>query len=360
MITVDITVRRNSFDVSVHEIFDDGITGIFGPSGSGKTTILNTIAGLIAPDQGAIAVNDRVFFNAEAKIRIPPHKRRVGYVFQEGRLFPHMTVLKNLHYGMSSKTPPQIGFDTVVDLLKLTHLLGKKPGMISGGERQRVALGRALLSAPELLLLDEPFSAVDTSLRSRILPFLHEIHQKVKIPMLVVSHELPDLLKLTDRLCVIKGGRCVGHDDYPALLASETSKEMFGTGSVLNTVTMNVDSTDPAGGITILTTPEGKNSVRVVCEKTRRQYLPGQMVKVFVNSHDIALSSRCLDEVTIQNQLEGTVVDLIERDSTIFCIVDVGFTLIVEITAESGRRLAIRNGSRIWCLFKSVAIDVAG
>lgn len=359
MITVDFVLKRNKYDVSIHETFHEGITGIFGPSGSGKTSMLNVIAGLDIPEKGTVTVLGRVLYNAGANINIPVHKRHIGYVFQEGRLFPHMTVGRNLRYGINKKRKMMLGFDDVVDMLKLRHLLKSKPAAISGGERQRVALGRALLSSPDVLLLDEPFSAVDTGLRSQIIPYLLEMQQRISVPVLVVSHELPDLLKLTDRICVIKEGKCIGHDDYHALLESEPVSKIFGTRSVLNAVTMDVDSVDPAMGLTILTSPQRKSRIRVVCEKTRRQYVPGQTVKVFVSSHDIALSSRRLEEVTIQNQLEGTVVELFERNATTFCVVDTGFKLIVEITAEAGRRLNLKTGSRVWCLFKSVAIDAA-
>jgi molybdate transport system ATP-binding protein len=360
MITVDFLLKRNEFDVSIHETFHQGITGIYGPSGSGKTSLLNVIAGLEIPEIGSVMVRGNVLFNAAANISIPAHRRHIGYVFQEGRLFPHMSVLKNLLYGMNKKRKPLLGCDDVVDMLKLRHLLKTKPDTLSGGERQRVALGRALLSSPEILLLDEPFSAVDTRLRGQIIPYILEVQRRINVPILVVSHELTDLLKLTDRICVIKEGECIGHDDYHMLLASEQVASIFGSGSVLNTVTMNVADIDEVGGITELTTSESDSSVRVVCEKSMRHYIPGQTLKVFISSHDIALSSARLAGVTIQNQIEGIVTDRFERNATTFCVVDTGFKLIVEITAESGRRLDIKIGSRVWCLFKSVAIDVAG
>ncbi|MCW8966347.1 MAG: ATP-binding cassette domain-containing protein, partial [Candidatus Pacearchaeota archaeon] len=238
MIAVDFTLSRGNVTVSIHETFSEGITGIYGPSGSGKTTLLNAVAGLVIPQQGTISIDGSVVFNAEANINVPPRKRHVGYVFQEGRLFPHMSVLGNLTYGMQKKRREILGLDEVIDLLQIRNLCKVKPGTLSGGERQRVALGRTLLSSPDILLLDEPFSAVDNGLRSQIIPFLLAIQERVNIPVLVVSHELPDLLKLTDRICVIREGKCIGHDDYHELLASETVSEIFGKGSVLNTMTM--------------------------------------------------------------------------------------------------------------------------
>nr|WP_321454084.1 molybdenum ABC transporter ATP-binding protein [uncultured Carboxylicivirga sp.] len=359
MIEVDFTLQRDNFDICIQENFHVGITGIFGSSGSGKTSLLQSIAGLTTPQKGRIVIQDKEVFNSSSKVNITVQNRNIGYVFQEGRLFPHMTIEKNLLYGMKRFGSKHLGFDQVVDLLNLRHLLKSKPAMVSGGERQRTALGRALLSHPKILLLDEPFSAVDINLRSQILPFLLKIHQKVKIPILVVSHDLPDLLKLTNRLCLIQQGRCIGHADYQDLLTSDSALEMFGKESIINSLNMQVEEVDSSKGLTILSVDKGENKIRINCEKSRQNYKPGETIKLFINSDDIALSRHKLNEVTIQNQLKGVIVDIIKRESTELCIVDVGFKLVVEITAESGKRMAIEKGSEVWCLFKSVAIDVA-
>ncbi|MBS2098797.1 molybdenum ABC transporter ATP-binding protein [Carboxylicivirga linearis] len=360
MIKVDFTLQRDIFDVRIKENFHVGITGIYGASGSGKTSLLQSIAGLATPEKGFVKIYDNIVFNSELDINIPVQKRNIGYVFQEGRLFPHMTIEKNLLYGIKRFGSKHLGFDQVVDLLNLRHLLQTKPAMVSGGERQRTALGRALLSAPKILLLDEPFSAVDVQLRSQILPFLLKIHRKVKIPILVVSHDLPDLLKLTDRLCLIQKGRCIGHADYHDLLRSDAALEMFGKNSIMNSITMKVKEIDTDRGITILSNNGEANSVRVKCEKSNQTYKVGEEMKIFISSDDIALSREKLKEVTIQNQLKGVIVETIDRGATTLCIVDVGFQLVVEITAESGKKMFVEPGNTVWCLFKSVAIDVAG
>nr|WP_321406639.1 molybdenum ABC transporter ATP-binding protein [uncultured Carboxylicivirga sp.] len=360
MIEVDFTLKRDNFDVSIKENFHVGITGIFGPSGSGKTSLLQAIAGLAKPENGRICIQGTEVYNSENGVNISVQKRNIGYVFQEGRLFPHMTIEKNLLYGMKRYGSKHLGFDQVVDLLNLRHLLKSKPSMVSGGERQRTALGRALLSNPKILLLDEPFSAVDVRLRGQILPFLLKIHRKVKIPILVVSHDLPDLLKLTDRLCLVKDGRCIGHADYHDLLHSDSALEMFGKNSIMNSITMEVKDIDPEKGLTILSSNGEENSIRVKCEKSQHIYKLGEELKIFISSDDIALSREKLKDVTIQNQLQGKIIDIIDRGATALCMVNVGFQLVVEITAESSKRMSIEKGSVVWCLFKSVAIDVAG
>lgn len=217
MIDVELQLKRSRFDICIKETFHDGITGIYGPSGSGKTSILNAIAGLAKPERGFISIHGRVVFNSSEKINVAVHKRNIGYVFQNGRLFPHMSVAKNLVYGLNKKKPQLLSVEEVVDILKLEHVLKSKPSGISGGEYQRTALGRALLSSPDILLMDEPFSAVDNCLRNQIIPYLLKLHHRIRIPILLVSHQLSDLLSLTKRLCLISEGKCIGHDNYTDL-----------------------------------------------------------------------------------------------------------------------------------------------
>ncbi len=360
MTEVDIILPRKNFDVIIKESFSDGITGIFGPSGSGKTSLLQSISGLATPHSGRITIGGRVVFDSEKKINIPVNKRNIGYVFQEGRLFPHMTVESNLLYGLKKTTNPKVSFDEVVELLNLGHLLKSKPAQISGGERQRTALGRSLLSSPDILLLDEPFSAVDMSLRNQILPFIIRIQQKVNVPILVVSHDLPDILKLTSTIFVVKGGSCIGHGEYYDLLKEKAISNIFGAGTIVNSIDMTVLNTNPNNGLTMLGWKAKESEVLITCEKSKANYREGQKIKIFINADDIALSTEKSNTISIQNQVHGTILEIINKDSTLLCIIDAGFKLVVEITAESQRRMGIYKGGSIWCLFKSVAIDVAG
>ncbi len=360
MTEVDIILPRKNFEIAIHENFSDGITGIFGPSGSGKTSLLQAISGLAIPKKGRIVVGNRVLFDSDKQIYIPVEKRNIGYVFQEGRLFPHMDVEKNLTYGLKKNGNNKVKFDEVVELLSLGNLLKSKPAQISGGERQRTALGRSLLSSPDILLLDEPFSAVDTNLRSQILPFIISIQQKIQIPILVVSHDLPDLLKLTQTLCLVENGRCLGHGEYYNLLKLKEAERFFGTNTLVNSIVMKTKTTSTESGLTLLSYKTDNLEVLINCEKCKNIPMDGKPVKIFINADDIALSKEKLEHVTIRNQLEGTVTDIIDRTSGLLCIVNVGFKLVVEITAESQKRMDIKTGSKVWCLFKSVAIDVAG
>ncbi len=360
MTEVDVILPRKNFEVQIKEHFSTGITGIFGPSGAGKTSLMHAISGLAKPTSGKISIEGRVLFDAQKRIFVPVEKRNIGYVFQEGRLFPHMSVEKNLMYGFKKHKKSKVGFNEVVELLNLKALLKSKPAQISGGERQRTALGRTLLSSPDILLLDEPFSAVDMNLRSQILPFVMRIQQKVNIPILVVSHDLPDLLKLTNTLFILKNGRCIGHGEYYDLLKKPEIAEIFGNEAIVNAVRMKVAENTRQNGLTLLEFHKNGKNVVVKCEKSKEQYETGREIKIFIHADDIALSKKPIADITIQNQIKGRVTDLIERDSTRMCIVDVGFRLVVEVTLESQKRLAISQGSEVWCLFKSVAIDVVG
>ncbi|MBB6480140.1 ATP-binding cassette domain-containing protein [Spirochaeta isovalerica] len=201
----DLTLARREFDLHLSGEFGKGITGIFGPSGSGKTSFFNLLAGIEKPESGFIRLNDRVLADVGRKVSVPIHKRRVGYVFQDRLLFPHLTVRDNLLFGIPYTAKTGLSFDEIVDFLDLKPLLKSKPARISGGEQQRVAIGRALLCTPDLLLLDEPFNAIDYSLRSSILATIRELGEKTDIPVLVISHDREDLVTLSDRLYRLSG-----------------------------------------------------------------------------------------------------------------------------------------------------------
>lgn len=207
MITIDIGVRLGSFRLDAgFEAPSNGVTALFGRSGSGKTTIVKSIAGLVKPDRGRIAVHERVLFDQEAGINMPTARRNLGYVFQEGRLFPHMSVRRNLLYGRRDCGGQGPGLEETVALLGLADLLDRLPSSLSGGERQRVAIGRALLAAPRLLLMDEPLASLDAERRAEILPYLAGLRRLRDIPIIYVSHQLDEILSLADWLVLVSDG----------------------------------------------------------------------------------------------------------------------------------------------------------
>lgn len=209
MLSVEAEKRLGEFFLSARFEAAGGATALFGPSGAGKTTLVNMIAGLLTPDRGRITLDDTVLFDSAAGINLPAHRRRIGYVFQEGRLFPHMTVARNLDYGrrMSGLSLDAAETDRVIDLLDIRPLLQRRPGKLSGGERQRVAVGRALLMRPRLLLLDEPLASLDAKRKSEILPYLERLRDDAGVPMVYVSHNADEVRRIATSVVGLNEGR---------------------------------------------------------------------------------------------------------------------------------------------------------
>jgi molybdate transport system ATP-binding protein len=209
MLVVAVEKRLDDFTLAVKFDAMVGATALFGPSGAGKSSVANLIAGLLTPDRGRIALDDTVLFDSAARIDVPPHRRRIGYVFQEGRLFPHLTVRRNLDYGrrMNGLARDEAEMRHIVDLLDIGHLLDRRPGKLSGGERQRVAIGRALLTRPRLLLLDEPLASLDAARKREILPYLVRLRDDARVPMLYVSHLADEVRRIATQVLRIDDGR---------------------------------------------------------------------------------------------------------------------------------------------------------
>ena len=211
MIEVQAKLMRKDFELDVDFKLSRKVTAIFGPSGSGKSTLLSVIAGIIQPDSGRILIDGECIFDSQVRINKPIHQRKIGLVFQDSRLFPHLNVKENLSYSLrfNPQLKMQFQFNKIVELFEIGHLLEQRPHQLSGGEKQRVALGRALLSAPRLLLLDEPLSSLDERLKSQILPFFKLIVDETNIPMIYISHSYEEILQITENLIGIQSGKII-------------------------------------------------------------------------------------------------------------------------------------------------------
>jgi molybdate transport system ATP-binding protein len=222
---VDVEKRLGEFVLAAKFEAAGGATALFGPSGAGKSTIANLIAGLIKPDRGRIVLDDMVLFDATTRINVPPHQRRIGYVFQEGRLFPHLSVRRNLDYGrwMSGHVRDDAEAARIVAMLDIGDLLDRRPGKLSGGERQRVAIGRALLMQPRLLLLDEPLASLDADRKDEILPYLLRLRDDAKVPMLYVSHNPAELKRIATAVVRIAGGHVAAQGGLVLLAAHDSA-----------------------------------------------------------------------------------------------------------------------------------------
>jgi molybdate transport system ATP-binding protein len=223
MLRVDVEKRLGEFTLGVCFEAAGGATALFGPSGAGKTSVVNMIAGLLRPDRGAIALDDTVLFDASRGIDMPPHRRRIGYVFQEGRLFPHLSVRQNLDYGrrMNALKIDASESERITKMLDIGHLLDRRPGKLSGGERQRVAIGRALLLRPRLLLLDEPLASLDMARKREILPYLIRLRDEAGVPMVYVSHTAAEVRRIATNVVRLDAGRVTAAGGVDLLDAAE-------------------------------------------------------------------------------------------------------------------------------------------
>lgn len=335
-----------------------GVTAIFGHSGSGKTTLLRCLAGLTRPRNGRLVVNGEVWLDTERNIFLPTHKRPLGYVFQEASLFPHLSVKKNLRYGLDRVKPAErrVDLSQAAELLGIGHLLERMPSGLSGGERQRVGIARALLTSPRLLLLDEPLASLDQKRKLEILPYLERLHDELDIPVLYVSHAPEEVARLADHLVLLEGGRAVASGpisdtlarlDLPLALADDASVVFEGT----------VDGFDRAYGLLKLTLPGSRAKLTVV-----HAPLPeGKTMRVTVKARDVSLVTGAheRDHSSVLNVLPATVVGIAADANPSQAVVrlDVdGSPLLARVTRYSLDRLCIIEGMQVWAQVKAVSL----
>jgi molybdate transport system ATP-binding protein len=331
-----------------------GITALFGRSGAGKTTIVQAIAGGLRPDDGRIAVGDRVFFDRAAGIDMAVHTRRVGYVFQDSRLFPHLGVRANLTYGLRlASADRRFDFDRVVDLLGIGHLLDRRPHHLSGGERQRVAIGRALLSQPTLLLMDEPLSSLDPPRKSELLPYIESLRDEFDLPILYISHAFDEVVRLADHLVLIEAGRVLRAGPLMDVVAEPDVTPLIGRFEAGSVVSCSVAGHDDEMVLTTLDFAGGQIKVPRVSAPL------GTRLRVSIRSRDVSLSLSPPGDVSISNRLPGRLIGLTLRDGPyVEAAIDVGGAVLKAlITRESAARLRLEPGIQVWALVKSVAFD---
>jgi molybdate transport system ATP-binding protein len=347
--------RYGSFALDVFFTVErPGITALFGPSGAGKTTIVNAVAGLLRPEEGRIAVNGRVLFDSAANAWIPPRKRRIGYVFQDARLFPHMSVENNLRFGWrrAANRVPEAEIARVVEMLGLDALLRRKPAKLSGGEKGRVALGRALLAVPEVLLLDEPLAALDQARKNEIMPYLERLRDEARIPMLYVSHSLDEVSRLANDIVILKAGCVAAAGSVFDVLADLRLPDFTGSspyGALLDTVVL---SHIPGDGLTIVGFAGGELSV------PRLQLPEGTRLRTHIRAEDVMLARERPAAISANNILSaiasGTrASDDLHVDVKLKCGAS-GF--VARITRASAARLGLREGAEVFAIVKSVTV----
>ena len=357
MIEIDIRLARpGGFALQADfTVPNAGVTALFGRSGAGKTTIIQAVAGVVRPDEGRIAVDGETFFDAARGIDVPIEARRVGYVFQDARLFPHLSVEKNLRYGerRSRAAERPISFDVVVELLGIGHLLARRPHTLSGGERQRVAIGRALLAQPRLLLMDEPLASLDEARKAEILPYLERLRDRMRLPILYVSHSVDEVLRLADTVVALQNGRQVASGPVAEVMARAEMVPIVGRFDVGALLDCTVAQHDPTYALSSLAFAGGELRVPLVD-------LPvGAPVRARVRARDVALALAKPADVSVSNLLPATVEEIrLQEGPYADVMLKIGEgRLTSTITRESVERLALRPGLALWAMIKSVAVD---
>ena len=334
-----------------------GVTALFGPSGAGKSQLLAAIAGAIRPDAGRVALGDRVLFDSASGIDTPLQRRAVGWVFQDGRLFPHLSVEANLRYGQRRARGRDAGvrFDELVAALGVAPLLGRQPAGLSGGERQRVAIGRALLSQPALLLMDEPLAALDLPRRAEILPYLERLKALTPLPILYVTHALSEVVRLADHLVLLEAGRVAAQGPLAEVLAREDLPMLAHRPDAAAVLQAVVAGHDGERGLTRLAVGEAGILVPALA------LAPGAHVRAAVLARDVLLASEPPRGLSARNVLEGVVEALAAPRSDGVILVRVrlrgGPVLLSAVTRDAVQALALRPGGRVFAVVKSVAIE---
>jgi molybdate transport system ATP-binding protein len=356
-IEISVTHRLGEFRIDAAFASQGRLTALFGRSGAGKTALVNIISGLTRPASGRVVVDGQVLLNTQAGIFVPRHKRRIGYVFQEARLFPHLSVRQNLLFGRwFSPRGEQASSDLpgVLDLLGIGHLLERRPAGLSGGEKQRVAIGRALLANPRLLLMDEPLASLDEARKAEILPYIERLRDEVGIPVVYVSHSLAEVVRLATTLVTVEQGRVTACGPTAQVLSRLDVAGLSGGAEAGSIVEARVAGHDEAYGLTVLSTRAGRLQVA-------SSALPvGAATRVRILASDVLISLTAPVGVSALNVLPGRVVEIGQRRAggAVELRLDCGGeSLLARLTAKSVDALALVPGSHVHAVIKSVSID---
>ncbi|HEX3675263.1 MAG TPA: molybdenum ABC transporter ATP-binding protein [Rhizomicrobium sp.] len=353
---IDVCVRQLFKGFTLDAAFQverPGITALFGPSGAGKTTLVNAIAGILRPRAGRIVIGDRVLLDTASGTFVPPRERRMGMVFQDARLFPHMSVENNLRFGWrrAAQKASEREFIHILDMLGLEPLLPRRPARLSGGEKSRVALGRALMASPQLLLLDEPLAALDAARKAEILPYLERLRDEAKLPMIYVTHSLEEVMRLADHLILLREGRVVAQGrafDLLSDLEFATAMQAPSPGAVFAARVKG----PRADGLTVLEFDGGELVV------ARLDRAPGSQLRVRLRAEDIMLALEEPRAISANNILPATVRAIDPRDADADVQLAVGnVKLVARITRASLDRLGIAPEMKLFAIVKSVTVD---
>ena len=354
-LAIDIRHRLGSFHLDARFAAGTGLTALFGRSGAGKTSLINVIAGLLRPDRARVVVDDVTLVDTERGIFVPGHKRRVGYVFQDGRLFPHLSVRQNLLYGrwFAPQSERQGDLDKVTDMLGISQLLERRPAKLSGGEKQRVAIGRALLASPRLLLMDEPLASLDEARKAEILPTIERLRDEGGVPIVYVSHSVAEVARLASTVVLISDGSVAAVGPTAEIMQRLDLFPLTGRAEAGAIIEATVEAHDDAFGLTLARSRAG------LWRLPRLDLAPGERLRLRVRARDVMLATKAPEGVSALNVLPGIVADIGARDGP---AIDVrldcnGEALLAKLTRYSVAQLQLKPGVPVFALVKSVAFD---
>lgn len=361
VVEVCVEHRLGRFDLNASFASEGRLTALFGRSGSGKTSLVNVVSGLVRPRRGRVVVDGQVLLDTERGLFLPKHRRRIGYVFQEARLFPHLTVRQNLLYGRWFSGRRAAGtdslasdLDSVLDLLGIGHLLERGPAALSGGEKQRVAIGRALLARPRLLLMDEPLASLDEARKAEILPYIERLRDEAGVPIIYVSHAMAEVARLATTLVTLDRGVVTACGPTAQVMSRLGVVGLAGAAEAGSIIEGEVAGHDDAFGLTRFSTQAGMLQI------ARSRVAIGAHLRVRILASDVLISLREPVEVSALNVLPGTIVEIGPRGegAAVELRLDCrGETLLARVTAKSAAQLGLQPGSAVFAVIKSVSID---
>jgi molybdate transport system ATP-binding protein len=355
MLKIALQLQRGGFTLDVaFEARTPGVTAFFGRSGCGKTTLVNVLAGLLRGARGRIELDGEVWLDTDLGLDVPAERRHVGYVFQDARLFPHFSVRGNLDYGLRRArggAGPALPFDDVVALLGLAPLLGRPPARLSGGERQRVALGRALLARPRLLLLDEPLASLDAARRDEVLPYLESLRDTLAVPMIFVSHQFDEVLRLATQVVVLDAGRVACQGSRNEVSLAPALRAIVGREAVGTVIDGPVVAVDADSGLAHIALGQGKLIVALPGARV------GERRSAQILARDIIIATAEPHGLSVRNTIPGTVAQIVADGDSDLVQVDIRDVtpLLARITRAATRELGLAPGTRVWLLVKAVS-----
>jgi molybdate transport system ATP-binding protein len=354
MLTVAAAKRRGTFALDVRfELPTPGVVALFGRSGCGKSTVINIIAGLLRPDSGHVHLDDTVLLDTQQRVDVPPERRRIGYVFQDTRLFPHLSVAANLRYAEKRAVgTPYVDLAAVTSLLDLTALMNRRTHQLSGGERQRVAIGRALLTQPRLLLLDEPLAALDEARREEVLPYLETLRDHLAVPMVYVTHDFAEVLRLATHIVLMETGSVTAKGTVGEMSLNPRLRSIIGpdeVGAIIDGVVLGVDS---SSSLTRVRVGHGELNVQAT------GLAVGTALRVQLLARDIIVSTHIPQHLSVRNSLAGIVTSIHgDVDDSDLITIDIGAEeIMARVTKAATRELSLRPGIEAWALVKSVSL----